>query len=241
MIEPDPIVERLAATAKETVEKVGDITRAASQPTGAVGGQSAAGNLINTMTKLTNVAVASGLEVAKAGADGLARPGARAVADRMAAITRRMISEAGKVTEQAAGQLDGKSSTPSGWVESMVKLSDIALFGGIEMIETMLAGPGQYEKGPVCRTYRVAPDPAHPRRLVMTSLSRPGAADDAAAQVGFDPTDGVLPKGETKFSILVTAAGLASGLYIGVVHIGEVDSAAPAGVLEDDVVVNVAL
>jgi hypothetical protein len=75
----------------------------------------------------------------------------------------------------------------------------------------------------------------------MTSLSRPGAADDAAAQVGFDPTDGVLPKGETKFSILVTAAGLASGLYIGVVHIGEVDSAAPAGVLEDDVVVNVAL
>ena len=35
MIEPDPIVERLAATAKETVEKVGDITRTASQPTGA--------------------------------------------------------------------------------------------------------------------------------------------------------------------------------------------------------------
>lgn len=241
MTEPDPIVERLAATAKEMVEKVGDITGAASQPTGAVGGQSAAGNLVNTMTKLTNVALAGGLELAKAGADGLARPGARAVADRMAAITRRMISESGKVAEQAAGQLDAKSFTPSGWVESMVRLSDIALFGGIELAETALAGPGKYEKEPICQTYSVAPDHAHPRLLTMASLSRPGAADDAAAQVRFEPANGVLPKGETEFSILVTAAQLASGLYIGVVHIGEVDSGAPAGVLEDDVVVNVAL
>ena len=205
MIEPDPIVERLAATAKKMVEEAGDVASAASQPTGSIAGQSAAANLVGVMTKLTNVALAGGFEMAKAGADGLSRPGMRAVADRMAAITRRMISESGKVAQEASVQAEAKPYTPSGWVESMVKLSDIALFGGIELVETMLAGPGQYEKGPVRRTYKVAPDPARPRRLVMASLSRPGAADDATSQVSFEPTDGVLPKGATEFTLASNA------------------------------------
>jgi hypothetical protein len=241
MAEPDPIVERLAAVATEMIENAGDVARTAAQPTGSDDGPSAAKNLIDSMTKLTNVALAGSLELAKAGADGLSRPGARAVTDRMAAITRRMISESGKVAEEASGKLDSKSYTPSEWVESMVRWSDIALFGGIELAETMLAGPGQYEKEPIRHTYKVAPDDDHPRLLVIASLSRPGAADDAAAHVRFDPANGVLPRGETDFSILITPAGLASGLYIGRVHIGEVDPDVPAGVLEDDVVVNVAL
>ena len=239
MTEPNPIVERLAATAKQMVDEVGDIARTASKQTGPAGEFSAA-HLINSMTKLTNVALAGGLEMAKAGAQGLSSADVGAVVDRMAAITRRMISESGKVAEETSSRFDAKSYTSSDWVGSMVRLSDIALFGGIELAETVLAGPGQYEKEPIRKTYVVAADDTHPRLLTMESLSRPGAADDAAGQVAFEPVSRVLPKGATEFSILVAAADLASGFYVGLIHIGAVDPDA-TGVLEDDVVVNVSL
>lgn len=240
MTDPDPIVDRVAATAKEMIEGAGQVARAASDQIGAQDGYSAA-SLVNSMTKLTNIALAGGLELAKAGMDGISRPGPRAVADQMAVITRRMISESGKVAEEASGRLDTQAYTPTEWVKSMVRLADIALFGGIELVETALAGPGQYEKEPICHTFSVAPDKANVRLLTIQALTRPGAADAAADRVSFDPPDRLLPKGETEFSVLVDAAGLASGVYIGQVHIGEIDPDAPVGVVEVDVVVNVAL
>jgi hypothetical protein len=239
--DPDPIVARLAASAKEIVDEAGEVAREASKKINNGTGYSAA-DLLGSMTKLTNVAFAGGLELAKAGMDGLSQPGPRAVADQMAVISRRMISESGKVAGEASDLLDKQQFfKPTDWVQAMVKLADIALFGGIELAETALAGPGQYEKAPIRETFKVTPDNVNPRLLTILSLSRPGAADAAVGRVGFDPSDRVLPKGQSEFSILVDAAGLASGKYIGEVHIGEVDPAAPAGVVQDDVVVTVAL
>ena len=240
MTDSDPIVERLAATAKEMIEGVGEVAGAASGQIGATAGYSAA-NLINSMTKLTTIALAGGLEMAKTGMDGLSQPGPRAVADQMAVITRRMISESGKVAEEASGRLDAQCYTPTEWVKSMVRLADIALFGGIELAETALAGPGQYEKELICHTFSVTADPANTRLLTLKTLSRPGAEDAAAERVSFDPPDRLLMKGQTDFSVLFDAAGLASGVYIGEVHVGELDPHAPVGVVEVDVVVNVAL
>src|ERR1700712_820684 len=94
--ESDPIVDRLAASAKEIVDQAGEVAREASKKMGTDAGYSAA-DLLGSMTKLTNVAFAGGLDLAKAGMDGLSRPGPRAVADQMAVITRRMIAESGKV------------------------------------------------------------------------------------------------------------------------------------------------
>ncbi len=238
--EPDPIVDRIAASATEMVDQAGQVAREASKKIGTDAGYSAS-DLLASMAKLTNVALAGGLELAKAGMDGLSRPGPRAVADQMAVISRRMIAESGKVAGEASALLDAKSYGPTEWVKSMIRMADIATFGGIELAETALAGPGQYEKPPIRETFKVTPDNANARLLTIQDLSRPGAADAAAGRVGFDPADRVLPKGQPDFSILVDPAGLASGMYLGQVHIGELDPTSPVGVVEDDVAVSVAV
>ena len=74
--------------------------------------------------------------------------------------------------------MDKKTYTPTEWVKSLVKLTDIAVLGGIELAETAVNGPATYQKYVSSGNFTVKTvDTEHERRLTLVSLSRPGAAD----------------------------------------------------------------
>jgi hypothetical protein len=240
MADSNPFVDHLATTAKKLVTDVGGVVNKASeelkkdQSTGPDHESYSAAKFIASTAELTNVVFADGLDFARAAIDFKPSDGLKTVIDQMEVIAKRMISETGKVAADTSTKLDQQQYTPTEWVKSMIRFADIALFGGIELAETALAGPEQYEKPPITETVTVTADPLHDRLVTLVSLSRDGVLDPASARTTFDLPDNVLPKGQTTFVVRVDPAGLASGVFEGELHLDEIDAASPKGVVKQD-------
>jgi hypothetical protein len=124
--------------------------------------------------------------------------------------------------------VDAKAYTPSKWLESVTRLIDIGIAGGMEIVETVAAGPARFEVQPV-RSDEFDAGPAtngETRTLVAGSLKR-DATNTAVEtyKISFDPPTLVPPN--TKFTILINASDLVSGIYEGDVTAQYADREAP--------------
>ena len=59
-----------------------------------------------------------------------------------------MVTQTGTVAQVAAIDLEKKNYTPKKWLESMTRLIDIGISGGMEIVETVAAGPARFEVQP---------------------------------------------------------------------------------------------
>jgi hypothetical protein len=150
------------------------------------------------------------------------RKGPMIVVEHMAAVVSRMTKQAAAVAKEVSGQIDDNKYGINQWMDAMTKLSDIALVGGIDLVQTAVIGPAPYTPTAFnSRSFDVkAAD--HQRKLLIEApgLTRPGTKDPIPAdQITLVP-DTLAPQ-ETKFHFRVSEEGLPSGVYTGRVRVGD--------------------
>jgi hypothetical protein len=217
--QPNRIIGRVAATAKKIVDDSAKVVGEESQKID--GDQYEVKDAIATVTRLVNVGIAGSTELGRILLEERPPETTLALGEYMASVVRRMVSQAGTVAELASEEVERKNYTPNKWLESMTRLIDIAIAGGMEIAETVAAGPAQFERQPVRSEKFTAPesDTAERELSVKEPLKR-DATDEEIPEgtITFDPP--VLVKPNREFRVLVNATGLVSGVYEGTVNAG---------------------
>jgi len=217
MTETERIIGRVAATAKTIVNDSATVVRDESKKIDS--DKYKVEDAINTVTKLVNVGISGLTELGRITLEERPPAATLALGEYVASVVQRMVSQAGTVAEAASVQVEEKKFTPNEWLKSMTRMIDIAIAGGIEIAETIVAGPARFEQTPVRSEKFTAPDFGD--LSIVKPLKRDGTDDDegiAADQISFDPPTLTHPNKE--FCILVVPSGLASGLYRGTVKVG---------------------
>ena len=144
------------------------------------------------------------------------------VAEHMASVMRRMFKQAGMVAKDASSQVDDDKYDYDQWVKTMTKLFDIAMVGGIDLVQTAVVGPAPYTTRSF-NSKKFQVDAAdHDRTLSIEppGLARPGGTDAIPSdRIKIDP--GTLAAGATEFHFVVNEDGLPSGVYLGKVRVGD--------------------
>jgi hypothetical protein len=143
------------------------------------------------------------------------------VADHMASVMRRMFKQAGMVAKEASSRVDDDDFGINQWVKTMTKLFDIAMVGGIDLVQTAVIGPAPYSTNAFnSRKFSVSPaDQPRPLSIEPPGLARPGSTDPIPSdQIKVVPE--TLAPGDTEFHFQVNEDGLPSGVYIGRVRVG---------------------
>lgn len=216
MTETERIIGRVAATAKTIVNESATVVREESKKID--GDHYEVKDAINTVTKLVNVGITGFTELGRIAVEERPPATTLALGEYVASVVQRMVSQAGTVAEAASVQVEKKAFTPNKWLESMTRMIDIAIAGGIEIAETIAAGPAQFERPPLRSDKFEAPDFGD---LCIEKPLKRDATDEVipADRICFDPPTLVFPNKE--FCILVDPSGLASGLYRGTVKAGD--------------------
>lgn len=145
------------------------------------------------------------------------------VAEHMASVMRRMFKQAGMVAKEASSRVDDDKYDYDQWVKTMTKLFDIAMVGGIDLVQTAVVGPAPYTTRSFnSKKFKVEPAVNHERTLSIEppGLARPGATDAIPLdRIKINPEK--LPAGETEFYFEVNEDGLPSGVYVGKVRVGD--------------------
>ncbi|WP_029115863.1 hypothetical protein [Mycobacterium sp. URHB0044] len=195
-----------------------------------------AGDAIKSMTELAKIAATGGIEIGQTALEVEPTKGVLILADHVATVVGRAIKDAATVVSEAADQVDKNAFKQNQWTQSAIKLANIALLRGAEIVQTVAAGPAQYANPVVKELFTLAAgqvDPINDRVLTLVTLKLggpPTLPPVASYRVSFEPTGGVLKAGKNEFTLVVNSAGLASGLYIGSVEIS-VPGATPPQVL----------
>ena len=146
------------------------------------------------------------------------------VAEHMASVMRRMFKQAGMVAHEASGQVDNNEFGRDEWAKTMTKMFDIAMVGGIDMVQTAAVGPAPYStKTFNSRKFQAkAAQTVRALTIAAPGLARPGSTDPIPAdRIKVVPE--MLAKGETDFYFEVNEDGLPSGVYTGQVRVGNDD------------------
>jgi hypothetical protein len=229
MTEPKPplarLTERIAETAKDFIDESAAAMSAESKKIDA--GKNAVKDEDKYQMK---DAIATATKVVGAGITGAAHIGrivieekppdtVLAMGEYIASVVRRMVTQTGTVAADASAHVEKKDYTPTKWLESMTRMIDIGVAGGMEIVETVIAGPARFEVQPIRSDEFEAPaiPPGETRTLVADLLKR-DATDSAIpmSRISFEPP--VLDSTVTKFRVVVDASGLASGVYEGKVN-----------------------
>ncbi len=144
------------------------------------------------------------------------------VADHMAAVMQRMFKQAGMVAKEASGHVDDDNFGYEQWLKTMTKLFDIAMVGGVDLVQTAVIGPAPYTTAAFnSKKFSVA---AAKRSRTLSieppGLARPGS-NDAIPQGKIKVVPEQLAAGQTEFYFQVNEAGLPSGIYTGQVRVGD--------------------
>jgi hypothetical protein len=186
------------------------------------------GSSIRVLSELANLTFHQNLNGVKSAVDKQVPDYASVVTTHMTEVARRAADQARTVIDDAAEKLDGDGYSPDDWAKTMVKLSDIVLINGIELLGTAVVGPGRYETEPITSDpFTIAHiNPQQQHRLGLTApLSLAGGGHEVTEDcVVFDPADCLLPAGTDTFRIRVKTAGLPSGIYVGAVFAVPLDS-----------------
>jgi hypothetical protein len=241
MEDPKDIADAFADTAKkvvnqsrdEAVKAFNDINSASKKPT------YTAGDALKTMAALAKIAVSGTIEMGQTALQVRPTQGVLILADHIATVLARTVKEAADVGSEASDLIDKDKYTKNEWVQSAIKLSNIALLHGSEIFQTVAAGPAQYGDPIAKEKITLANnqvDNTNDRPLKLESLKLggvPNAKKVPDYRVSFEPTDCVLKKGQKQFTLVVNGAGLPSGVYVGSVKL--------AGGTPADVLVSVAI
>lgn len=221
MPEPEPplarVTRKVADTATNIVKESADVVFAESKKIDADDYQMK--DAIDTVTKLAGIGITGASHIGRIAIEEKPPDTVLAMGEYIASIVRRMVTQTGTVAQDASVHVENKDYTPKKWLESMTRMIDIGISGGMEIIETVAAGPARFEVQPLRSDPFNAPaaNPAEPRTLVAGDLKR-DATDTPIPQqkISFDPP--VLEPGVTTFTILVDAGDLFSGVYEGKVR-----------------------
>jgi hypothetical protein len=224
MTEPKPplarLTERIAETAKDMIDEsaasMSDESKRIDKD------EYEMKDAIATVTKLVGVGITGATHIGRIAIEEKPPDTVLAMGEYIASVVRRMVTQTGTVAADASTHVENKDYTPKKWLESMTRLIDIGVAGGMEVVETVVAGPARFEIQPVRSDEFEAPAAPNgeKRTLVAEDLKR-DATDSpiAKSRISFDPP--VLGPTDTKFRVLVDASGLVSGVYEGkvlVVH-----------------------
>ena len=241
MDDPEDIAEAFATTARKVVDEsrdeaikaFDDINSASTTSTYTLG------DALKTMTTLAKIAVDGGIEIGQTALEVRPTQGVLILADHIATVLSRGVKDAAQVATEASDLIDQDKYGKDAWVQSAIKMANIALLRGSEIFQTVAAGPAQYANPIAKEQITLASqdvDAQHDRKLVLKSLKLGGAPDSDKLphyRISFEPADGVLKKGQSTFTLVVNSTGLPSGIYVGQV---ELSGGAPA-----DVTVSVAI
>jgi len=201
-----------------------------------------AGDAIKSMANLAKIAATGGIELGQTALEVEPTKGVLILADHIATVLSRAVKDVAEVTAEAADRIDKKKFDQDEWTQSAIKLTNIALLRGAEIVQTVAAGPAQYANPVRKEEFTLAPgqvDPVNDRELKPVSLKLGGPAAQPPIpgyRVSFEPPEGV-KAGKDKFTLVVNSAGLTSGMYIGSVDIS-VPGANPPQVLNFPVAIN---
>lgn len=218
MSEFGPLIEGLASTAKQVVT---DATKVATDASAKVNDDKlTARDLLLTMTELVNIAVGGGVKLTRQLVDDTPA-GARSIGDYSRAVGRRMARESRMVAKAATEKMDEGAYDIDDWVVSLTRLTDIAVVGGLEIAQTLFAGPARFDNEPRVIDL-TAPAGAGRRQFGDVVLKRYGPDDEPQIpreQISFEPE--ALAAGDTDFRMLIKPYQLISGVYRGTVEIGD--------------------
>jgi hypothetical protein len=151
------------------------------------------------------------------------RKGPTIVVEHMASVVSRMMKQSATVAKGVSGQIDDNKYGINQWMDAMTKLFDIALVGGIDLVQTAVIGPAPYTPTTFnSRSFDVKKTADHPRRLSIEApgLTRPGTKEPIPADRITLVPDTLAPQ-QTKFHFRVSEEGLPSGVYTGRVRVGD--------------------
>ena len=215
----EPIIDHVRDTAQDMVVRA---AVAASDASGKINkDEYTTKDLILTMTQMVTIAVDGGAKITQK-VVGETPAGAKHVAGFAQAVGRRMAKETRLVYKAATAKIDHGEYDVDDWIVSLTRLADIAIVGGMEIAETVLIGPGQFEDDALSFDL-LAPESDQSRTFDAVSIRRFGPEDEAeipAGQITFDPPR--LGPGERAFTLLIKPKGLSSGVYHGEVSIAGV-------------------
>jgi hypothetical protein len=144
------------------------------------------------------------------------------VADEVASVVQRALTDAAKVAGDAAEKVEAGTFRHQ-WANSAIMLTSMAVLRAAEATEAIAAGPGVLanpvmEFGPYTIT---GANSADKLVLKMEKLARPGVDENISGLVSFTPKGGVLKPStkKRKFSFSINSAGIASGVYKGEVSV----------------------
>lgn len=222
MTDPNPIVNRVTATAKTVV---GESAKVLKEESKKIDGENyAVADAIAATTKLVNVGISGLTDLGRIALEE--KPAAKTIAlgEYVVSVMQRMIGEAGTVAKAASIHAENKDYTPNKWLESMTRLTDIAIAGTMEIVETVVAGPARFEEQPArSDPFTAAAGDGSERKLDITGPLKRDATDDKieADRITFDPP--ALTGENITFRLLVNPSGLASGVYRGTAKAGDQD------------------
>jgi hypothetical protein len=192
-----------------------------------------AGDLVGTMASLAKIAV-QGSRVMAERVRGAAVPptaadqpvsavaGAALVADYVSTVFERTLDQYGEILETATADVEKNGYRPEQFMPALTKLIDVTVVNGIEVVQTVVAGPAPYARIKYRSDPISAGDPqsADHTLSIAEPFTRPGTSDVIGNErIIFDPP--VLEKdGETTFTIVVHEENKPSGVYLGKVNIG---------------------
>ena len=181
-----------------------------------------AGDAIATISRLLTVAATGAIGFARIPLQIQSEKGPLLLADHIATVAAIAISDAEQVTENLAKSVDDDEfpqNQKAKLVESAIKLTSIGMIRGAEVLETVVAGPGRY-KDPVFTSDPIRVTTlTRDRELRVVSMRRQAVpGEDITKLVQVIPDDRILRSGEETFQLRVNAAGIPSGVFVGVVQ-----------------------
>ena len=227
MEDPNDIADAFADNARKVVNKTrdeavkafNDINSASTSAT------YTAGDALKTMAALAKIVVDGGIEMGQTALEVRPTQGVLILADHIATVLSRGVKDVAQVASEASALIDKDKYDKDEWVQSAIKLTNIAYLRGSEIFQTVAAGPAQYgdpiAKEPFTLT-NAQVDSMYDRVLKLDMLKLGGAPNAKKVpdyRVSFEPTDGVLKKGQKQFTLVVNGAGLPSGVYVGTVEL----------------------
>jgi hypothetical protein len=214
-----PLLDKAAKIATKVVD---DSAKAMSDESKKIdAGQYNLSDMIATITRVVDAGIAGATDLARIPLEVKWPEKHLVLGEYVSTVVRGMVTQAGTVAQSAANDIEKMAFTPKQWLQTMTQLIDIAVAGGMDIAETLGAGPAQFQIQPIASPYYTVPDSNDSRQLSWKSKpARDGANDDIDdKKLQFDPPT-LLPH-STQFRVLVNATGLLSGVYKGEVHLSD--------------------
>ena len=228
MDDPMAIATRYATVTRKMVNDATQVAIDAFKKINAVPTNYSGNDAIESMTQLATIALTGGSALARIPLQIQPDNGPMLVADEVASVVQRAMTDAAAVAGDAAEKIDAGTFRAQ-WVDSAVMLTSMAVLRTAEAAEAIVAGPGVLadpvkEFGPFPINGAILADEVV---LKLEKLARPGVDENIAGLVNFAPAGGVLKKDTPKaFSLMINTAGIASGMFQGAVSVS-INNAAP--------------